>query len=395
VTLEKPSMDTSSLTARLVEIAESVRLREGAEGIAKALWALAGGSARSTHEWSRILSIPVPVLAALRRELEKRDILQPGSGLHLTEAGKRFLDSLFGLKESPDALCPTCRGKGRILPPQALPLLDEFAAICASRPTVDVTKDQSHATPETGIRKALLLLEKGLLGKSILFLGDDDFISVACLLARKRFLSDSAGGGKLTVLDIDRRYLDRITEISQGEIVVREYDVRNEFSFPEPEPFLVALTDPPYTVNAITTFAYRCRQAMQAGGTLFLSMPLPDTETLGEIERNLIGMGWSLREIYPQWNEYIGASIHAHHSSLFVCEKLLREPPENSFQLRYTPFYTADLRKPGAAYQCTLCETVVAVGPGQEFETIQELKQAGCAECGNTHFRRQGKTDAD
>lgn len=378
----------------LHELAQAVQLREGVEGVSRALWAVFIGRIPSTREWSRRLHIPVPVLAALRRELEKRDILLPGEGLRLSPAGAKRLEEWFGRHEAVSQVCPACQGRGRVLPLEAFPLLEEFQELCARRPEVDVTLDQSHATPETGIRKALYLLENGLLGQSLLFVGDDDFISLACWLTRKRFLPDSSRWGPLRVVDVDDRYLDRIAELSQGAVQVQVLDVRDEWPAEWKETFAVALTDPAYTENAITVFAYRCHYALTLGGTLLLSMPLPDSPTLAGIESNLLGMGWAIRGILPRFNEYEGASIHAHQSSLLICEKVFNLPPEKSFSLRYTPFYTGDIHPPGGWYACTACETAVPVGPDEEFTTIQALKKAGCPECGNTAFRRQsgGKT---
>lgn len=380
--------------ACFVELAEAIRLREGAEGISRALWLIFNGNIHSTNEWSRTLHIPVPVLAALRRELEKRDILQTGSGLILTSSGKSLLEHLFHSRAIPSSSCPTCLGSGRVVPAEFYPLLQEYTRICDQRPDVDVTLDQSHATPETGIRKALLLLEKGWLGRSLLFLGDDDLISVACFLVRKHFMPDTAVLGKILVNDIDSRYLDLIQTVSHGEIAIQNHDVRNEWPNGFTQKFDAALTDPPYTVSAISTFAYRCCQVLNQPGQLLLSMALPDSEGLGEIERNILSFGCVVREIFPHFNRYIGASIHAHTSSLLLCEKYTACPPENFPQLRYTPFYTADHGSPGGNYQCTLCEATYPVGPGKEFSTIQNLKKAGCVECGNRSFRRTGKLES-
>ncbi|MFB3789362.1 MAG: bis-aminopropyl spermidine synthase family protein [bacterium] len=378
----------------LHELAQAVQLREGVDGVTRALWAVYMGRIPSTREWSRQLHIPVPVLAALRRELEKRDILLPGEGLRLSPAGAKRLEEWFGRHEAVSQTCSACQGRGRVLPPEAFPLLEEFRELCARRPEVDVTLDQSHATPETGIRKALYLLESGLLGKSLLFVGDDDFISLACWLTRRRFLPDPGHWEPIRVIDIDARYLERIAELSQGAVQTQVLDVRDEWPAEWKDAFAVALTDPAYTENAITAFAYRCHYALALGGTLLLSMPLPDSPTLAGIESNLLGMGWAVRGILLRFNEYAGASIHAHQSSLLICEKVFNPPPEKSFSLRYTPFYTGDIRPPGGWYVCTACATAVPVGPGEEFTTIQTLKKAGCPACGNTSFQRQagGKT---
>ncbi len=380
--------DSSSPPYWIHELADAIQLKEGPQGIIRALWSLYSRQPESTRAWSRDLHIPVPVLAALRRELEKRDILSDQQGLQLTSKGKERLGDLFGVKPIPHSACPACEGKGFLLPPEIYPVLEQFKQYCDQRPHVDVTLDQSHATPDTGIRKALYLLEKGLINSSLLFLGDDDWISLACYLMRKHFLEESSKTGKILVLDIDPRYLKGIEEISQGEIEVGEYDVRNTFPEQWLHQFEVVLTDPAYTVNGVSTFAFRCAQALKNEGVMLLSMPIPDSASHHAIQKNLTDMGFILRDIHPQFNQYLGASVHAHTTSLFYCERFSGVSPEKSFSLRYNLFYTGEKKIPGAVYRCTFCETEVYVGAGYEFLTIQELKQAGCHECGNTKFER-------
>ncbi len=386
MTSEKPN-NRGTKSEWLSELAQAVRLREGVEGVIRALWALHSGKIYSTRDWSATIQIPVPVLAALRRELEKRNILIQDKKLRVSESGVQKLQTLFGQQIHVDQICSSCRGSGRIFPPEAMPLLEKFQAICEQRPEVDVTLDQSHATPETGIRKALFLLEKGLLQRSIFLMGDDDFISLACLLVRETFLSSTESFSPIVVMDIDSRYLDLIRELSEGKIQVREYDAREDFPVEMQGNFASAFTDPAYTENGITTFSYRCHEALEDGGTLFLSMPFPDGSMLNPIQKNLLEMGFVIREIHPGFNRYHGASMHASRTNLIIGEKI-GLTPEKKIRLRYTPFYTGEVRIPGAVYACTICETPHRVGPGNKYLTIKDLKQSGCEECGNDLFRR-------
>lgn len=374
----------------LQEITDSVRLREGILGLTRSLWVLYDQQVTSTREWSIQVKIPVPVLAALRRELEKRNVLETGKSLRLTKTGLHLVESLFGKHERMRFLCPACLGTGRLFPPAAFKSLKKFESACQSRPSVDVTLDQSHATPETAIRKCLLLLEKGLLNQSILFLGDDDGISLSTHILRQDVYSTINAFGELYVLDIDDRYLKWLSDQSEGQIQTLKYDVRDELPEPLHNRFAVALTDPAYTENGITLFSYRCMEAMQTGGSLLLSMPFPDAAALRSIQQNLLTSGLAIQEILHQFNEYEGASLHGHHSSLVICEKVCSSPPDKSHFLRYTPLYTGEVRAPGGMYECVLCSTKHQVGPTQELKTIQDLKAAGCSECGHDSFRRIG-----
>ncbi|MBZ0254714.1 bis-aminopropyl spermidine synthase family protein [bacterium] len=372
----------------LDELSKAVRLREGVEGVTRALWSLYQNPGISTHDWSWHVQIPVPVMAAMRRELEKRDFLQQVRTLITTPNGDAILERLFGNPGAMPFTCISCQGRGNVLPPQAMPVVEEFASICDERPDPDMTLDQSHATPETGILKALFLLNKGLLGRSLFFMGDDDLTSVACYLVRKQVYQDQKGLGTIASVDIDSPYLDLIREVTKKQVETYQYDAREDLPSDLAGRFDVALTDPPYTLNGASAFAYRCREATKPQGLFVLSMPPPGVDEWWEIQHNLLQMGWSLRETHPQFNEYEGASIHAHASSLYLWEKSSRPSPEIQINLRYTPFYTGERRIPGGKYECTMCSTEYEVGPGKPFASVQELKLRGCDECGNDKFRR-------
>ena len=381
-------MDSTQKKEWLNGIAQAIQLREGIEGVTKALWALYRKRIRSTRNWSAEIRIPVPVLAAMRRELEKRDFFVKDEKLQVTENGNDILRNLFGKQEFVNQQCTACLGTGQITAPEAYAVIEKFETICQDRPEVDVTLDQSHATAETGVRKALFLLEKGLLGRSIIFMGDDDLISVACFLVRKRFMSELENPGELVVADIDDRYLSYIKEITCDYIKTFKYDVREPLPTEFHDRFDAALTDPSYTLNGITTFAHRCNLAIKKDASLLLSMPLPASSELIHIQSNLLEMGWVIREIHQNFNKYHGASIHANQSTLLLVEKVLSTPPDKTSGLRYTPFYTGEVRPPGGVYACTACNTRHKVGPQDKYLTIKDLKKVGCEECDNDSFRK-------
>lgn len=278
----------------LPELAASIQLREGTNGVSKALWQLYRGNAHSTREWSKSIQIPVPVLAALRRELEKCGILEADKRIKISQTGQKILSQLFQISEAPSSKCSSCQGNGLLMPPQGYEIVEEFTAIAANRPSVDVTLDQSHATPETAVRKAMLLLEKGWLHRSIVFMGDDDLISVACYLVRQRFIPDQQTPGKLAVADIDARYLEYIEEQTKASIETTMYDVRKPLPKEWENRFHIAVTDPAYTVNGITTFASRCHDVVDENGILFLSIPHKDNQSAGLIQQNLLSQGHTI-----------------------------------------------------------------------------------------------------
>jgi len=425
-------------SALLKEIADAVRLREGPIGVQAVLWSLRWAHPISTQEWARSCRLPIPVVAAIRGELVKRGLMEEGRRPRVTPKGEDLLRSIFGASDSLNSQCPICEGQGLVIPGGLDCVLEQFREFCSRRPECDVRLDQSHGTPESGIRRALLAIEKGLiLGRHVAFLGDDDLVSIAVALVMQAIgrnvspriggdtnqtLSPRIGGDtegvesvgsvnptltlpktgegsssvSLLVLDIDKRFVEYIRECASKagtEIDLHIYDARN--SLPE-ETFgscRTVFTDPPYTVNGITLFCCRAAQLLgKEGGDLMLSYADPAPDDLLQIEGNLNRQGWITVDLRPGFNRYEGSSIHAHQSNLRHLRRRTGVPHEKEMDLCYSSLYTGEIRRPGGRYTCALCETAIEVGPDREYETIADLKKNGCPECGGNTFRKYGET---
>lgn len=117
-----------------------------------------------------------------------------------------------------------------------------FAAeIAAGRPTPDVSLEQFLMEDEGMVEQVLLLANRIEPLTDIVFIGDDDHISL--LLAK--FLSVN-----ISVFDIDERVVDSINELAAkhelaGFVRAQHYDVRDEF--PEPGKFAFFYINPPYS----------------------------------------------------------------------------------------------------------------------------------------------------
>jgi hypothetical protein len=171
----------------------------------------------------------------------------------------------------------------------------------------------------------------------------------------------------------------------------RVYDVR----LPLPDDLVgsyhTVMTDPPYTLNGVTLFAFRAAQLLtRDGGDLLLSYADPSPDELRRVEEQLNRQGWVTVDLWPGFNQYEGSAIHAHQSTLRHLRHVAGVSPENNRDLCYSPLYTGDLRPPGGEYCCTVCQTAVDVGPGRAYRTIADLKKSGCPKCGNVSFRRYG-----
>src|SRR5207302_309082 len=156
---------------------------------------------------AREARLPLPVATAVRRELEKAGLLERKHGLSLTEKGRVLVEGDLGFRAKIDVGCPTCQGHGIVIPDSFQPIVDRLAEIVAGAPTVDVTLDQAPCTPDTSVRRALLMLQTGALeGRRLLLLGDDDSVSIAIgLLGRALRKGDLTRG--VTVIDADQRRL--------------------------------------------------------------------------------------------------------------------------------------------------------------------------------------------
>ncbi len=163
-------------TSILDLIAQATRLREGSSGVSALLRAVYRAGSLRLQDAAREARLPLPVATAVRRELEKAGLLERKHGLTLTDDGREFVERDLGMRTQVDLTCPTCAGHGIVIPDVVQPQVERLAEIIAGAPSVDVTLDQAPCSPDTAMRRALLMLQKGALeGRRVLVVGDDDF----------------------------------------------------------------------------------------------------------------------------------------------------------------------------------------------------------------------------
>ena len=83
--IEEP--DAQSAYAVLRNVAQRTNLAEGSEGVRRIVRAIAQGGSTPLHELCRLVSMPVPVVAAVRRELEKLGLVCRRGGVTLSSSG--------------------------------------------------------------------------------------------------------------------------------------------------------------------------------------------------------------------------------------------------------------------------------------------------------------------
>ena len=291
----------------LHEVATQARLAEGAEGVRRILRTVFMSEQIPIRNVAQEVGLPIPVVAAVRGELEKRGILTRKGGVSLTGKGLSVVQSELGL---------SCRKRFARpgVPPIPVVLKDIckcLADISARRPKVDVKLDQSHATPETVLRRAVYLYEHDALeGRNLLVLGDDDLTSVAVGLLAQH-LEIVLGQ---VVLECDGRLIDFLSVVSECEglpITVIARDLREDIPSDLCGKMDVFFTDPPYTLPGLSLFVSRGASALvpEVGKQGFVSFGRRSPDETARAIGSLIEMGFAPVEIIPDFNEYVGAQV--------------------------------------------------------------------------------------
>ena len=357
-------------------IAESMNLKEGEEAVRRVLTEVYRRGKVGTKDLARAARLPVPVAAAIRREMEKRGLIIRRGGATLSEEGEKLAASLNLAGKIPLQSEKTPETSER------REILEKLRALSKLRPPPDTTLDQSYATPETAIKRALYMLDKGdLAGRDVLLLGDDDFTSIAAALL---------GVAKsLTVVDIDERILGAIMEASDSEdlgVMCIRHDLRGPLSGEHLGRYDVVFTDPSYTVPGLELFLSRAVEALRPRKTASVYVAFADKPPLEmlEVHRAITGMGLFVRELIPGFNEYEGAEMFGNVSSMMRLSATEEVTPAVTGVFEGA-IYTGEMRPTVRVYRCR-CGARVNVGVGRKFVTIEELKALGCPSCGS----RQG-----
>src|SRR5215216_596097 len=243
-----PNGSAGGAVGILQAVAEATRLREGAEGVGAVLRAIYRLGPARLHEVAREVRLPLPVATAVRRELERRGILERAHGVSLSPAGRSFVETELGLSPRMSFTCPTCEGTGWVVPER---LTAELARLLEQAPPVDVTLDQAPCTPETAMRRVALMDEAGAVeGRRILILGDDDSVSLAlCLFSRAA--SGRVPDMSIAVVELDPGRVAFLRHVAAREgwpIEIVEHDLREPLPGALTGRFDVFETDPPYTL---------------------------------------------------------------------------------------------------------------------------------------------------
>ena len=358
-------MDAATIS---LDVARAVDLREGPSGVVALLRELARHEPLAVRDLSRLTGLPVPVVAATCGELRSRGVVERTRPVTLTPLGRE----LAGPQDA--AAAPVV---AVAVPASLDPLRAELEGLAAAAPSADLALDQAHCTVETKLRRVAYLAETGRLAAGpILFLGDDDLISLS--------VARSGHASQLVALDVDERL---VAFLRDAGIDARAYDARDPLPDDLRGGFATVVTDPPYTVAGAELFASRAAEALGdgQGDVLFSFGPKSPADTLA-VERALNDMGFFTRTMVRNFNEYVGAGTLGGVSHLYHLGAVAARP-------RVEGAFAGDLYTAGTGrtrpYRCAGCGEEVRVGPGERHATIADLKAAGCPACGEHKFRPQ------
>lgn len=257
------------------------------------------------------------------KELLSSVLKPPSKVTQLNEGSTQEVQSLFGadysLEEALWAVLENSNYK------KSIELLGKYAE---QRPSPERKYDQFTATVETTARRASLLnFFEDIAGKRLLFLGDDDFTSVA--------VANFHTASEIVVLDIDDRILDKIGLASKAEnltINSSKYDARRSLPALYSGKFDVVFTDPPYTTEGIRLFVSRAVQALNLSNQaarIYVCYGNSDKakERFLPIYEVFNNSGLMIRWVFDKFNRYQGAESIGSTSSLFVLEVTPKTKP--------------------------------------------------------------------
>ncbi|MEC5383334.1 bis-aminopropyl spermidine synthase family protein [Aurantimonas sp. C2-6-R+9] len=401
---DHPRADPSPPAADvLADVAKATSLREGREGIATVLRIVASYGPLALRDLARLVRMPLPVVSAIRRELETLKLLERGQGVALSATGRAFARDELGLEApQPEPAAPGSPARpprarpaddaGDTLDPVLAPLLPAMETHLADGPKVDVTLDQAPCTAETALRRAFAMHQAGALaGRRILLIGDDDSLSIAIGIVARAL---SAAPRRLTVLEIDP---ERLAHLERGAARIDFPFERIAHDMREPMPealqggFDVMATDPPYTLPGMALFVARGIEALAAGPGLpvFLSYADLSPDDRLDLQARLTELGLAVLRMRPSFNRYGGASILGSVGQLIELETTSRTASPLAGQRFDGAIYTGEIRPRLRRYRCKACAALVPVGADQAVTTIEALKEAGCPQCGAHTFERQ------
>ena len=381
------------------ELDKRIKLKDGINVIEKALELIYFLGPLSSKSLARELSLPIPVITALKKECLKLGIWEEKNGISSTVEGNRYLSEECGFgginKEKYISILQSEEVQKGLIKSLAKKYSDLFNL----RPSVDVTIDQAKCTTETAFKRAMLCLLNGsLIGKRVLCVGDDDLISVAMgLLLKSIFNNINNINTRISIFELDERYIEYIQKLSRDYSLPIEcinIDLKKPLPLSVINSFDCFFTDPPYTVDGVSLFLSRGVSALKPGKgkKVFLSFANKPINERYSLQKCIHMHGLTIKEILPSFNEYEGASLLGGVGQMMILESTDQMTPLIPLNKEYiNSIYTREKKLPNSTYTCRNCKKVFKIGKGNPYNTIEELKNSGCTFCRGKSFDKNLK----
>ena len=376
-------------------VSTAVALVEGEAGVRDVLNVVARLEPVGVRRISRAVELPVPIVAAVCAELRKRGVVDRQRPVRLTRWGRTMFG--FDHRTLPSMNVGTFDRGEPDLPADLTKVARKLTRISAEAPAVRVEIDQAHCTVATKLRRVLFLQQAGAMSnRRVLLLGDDDLISITIEHVARHY-ELGAWIRELAVVDVDPAVLAFCrARLSDAPFPVGFFlhDLRTPLPPALMRRFDTVLTDPPYTPEGAELFLSRAATALseRVGANVFLCFGMKTPRESLRVQSAIADMGFVIRRLIRNFNEYIGAGAlggtsHLYHLTSTTETKAL---VVNSHAGR---LYTGE-RIPARRYSCTACGAIEQVGADQRNKTVRDLKMRGCPGCGGTAFRPLPKLGA-
>jgi S-adenosylmethionine decarboxylase proenzyme len=335
----------------LTLVAERAQLGEGVEGVRSILLTMYRFPSLKNKKVSQKTGIAIPTLAAVRNELVKAGIIEKKNflGKKGREWVKKHLNLRFDYNPVPESFTSDIKEL-----PDEFSYLNNTKEYLENRPAPEFALDQSHADFPTVVRKTLYLLKKGdIEGRRIIFLGDDDFISLSVGLTKL--------ANEITVVDIDDRVLDFLSDtaskLSLKNFNTLHLDLRESIPDSIVNKYDVVVMDPPYTNEGLRLFLKRAKQVLKSritvsnknypiiGKKCILSFGNKPPNEMQKLQLSILNHGFIITEMLPDFNHYKGASIIGQFSHLYYLQTVADPGTRYKFSFINGPIYTSEVKK--------------------------------------------------
>ncbi|MEO3809106.1 bis-aminopropyl spermidine synthase family protein [Sphaerisporangium sp. B11E5] len=206
-------------------------------------------------------------------------------------------------------------------------VVKRMAALIAEAPRGRQALDHVSATPDTVVRRALLLGTRFWLpGARVLCVGDHDLTSLAVATLHPE--------AEVTVVDIDERVLAYIAaRAAEAGLTVRTRwaDLRLGLPPSVREQADLAITDPPYTPEGVGLFAARAVESLRDIGTARVLLAYGAGERTPmlayKVQSALHDLNLVSEAMYPDFNRYFGAEAIGSAADLYVLRPTTKSRP--------------------------------------------------------------------